>query len=138
MNGYEQYYRPAQGHDHDTARRCRYRIRLHRKGTHTFARRALPFFYDPLSARIRLAAVCTSRRETAAKARGEAGLDLATADISEILRRKDIHVAGACTPNHLHTEALLGAIAAGKHIYCEKRLTARWDEAAEVARALQS
>jgi len=104
---------------------------------HTFAYRALPFFYDPSPAIIRLVAVCTSRRETAERARTEGGFDSCTTDVSEIVNRRDIHVVNICTPNHLHAPQLIAAIEAGKDIYCEKPLTATWRDAEEVARALK-
>jgi predicted dehydrogenase len=46
-----------------------------------------------------------------------------------------VHV---CTPNHLHAEAVLSAIAQGKHVLCDKPLTATLAEAEQVAAALKS
>ena len=34
----------------------------------------------------------------------------------------DIDVVHICTPNHLHEPLALGALAAGKHVVCEKPL----------------
>jgi len=104
---------------------------------HAFAYSTLPYFYDPPPARIRLVGVCTSRKETAERAKRDYGFEFATTDFGEILSRDDIQAVNICTPNHLHREQLLDSIRSGKHIYCEKPLTARWDEAAEVARALR-
>ena len=104
---------------------------------HAFAYRNLPFFFDPPPARIRLVAVCTSRPETAEKARKHGGFEIATTDVGEIMSRNDVDVINVCTPNHLHKAELLAAISAGRHIYCDKPLTATWAEAQEVASALK-
>ena len=104
---------------------------------HAFAYRNLPFFFDPTPARIRLVAVCTSRPETAEKARKHGDFEIATTDVGEIMSRNDVDVINVCTPNHLHKAELLAAISAGRHIYCDKPLTATWAEAQEVASALK-
>lgn len=39
-----------------------------------------------------------------------------------VCQDQDIDVVDICTPNHLHKEMALAAIAAGKHVYCEKPL----------------
>ena len=103
---------------------------------HTFAYRSLPFFYDPPPARIRLVAVCTSRPETAERAKRHGGFEMATTNVADIMSREDVHVVNVCTPNHLHKDQLLAAIRAGKHIYCDKPLTGTLADAEEVAAAL--
>ena len=103
---------------------------------HAFAYRNLQYFYDPPPARIRLVAVCTSRPETAEKARRHGNFEIGTTDIAEIMSREDVQVVNICTPNHLHKDELLAAMEAGKHIYCDKPLTGTWPEAQEVAEAL--
>ena len=44
----------------------------------------------------------------------------------------EVDVVDICTPNHLHKEMALAAIAAGKHVYCEKPLGLTGDEAGEI------
>lgn len=44
----------------------------------------------------------------------------------------EIDIVDICTPNHLHREMALAAIAAGKHVYCEKPLGLTGDEAGEI------
>ena len=103
---------------------------------HAYAYRNLPWFYDPAPARVRLVGVCTSRQETADAARAQARFEFATTDFGDLLRRDDIQVINLCTPNHLHKDELLAAMAAGKHIYCDKPVTGNWAEAQAVAAAL--
>jgi predicted dehydrogenase len=99
---------------------------------HAFAHRSLPLFYDPMPVRTRLVGVCTTHRESANKAKEQAGFDFATTDVSELLSRPDIQIIHCCTPNDAHHELLLAAIAAGKHVYCDKPLTRTVAEAEEV------
>lgn len=103
---------------------------------HAYGYHNLPYFFDPAPAEVRLVGVCTSRRESAEAARRQGGFEFATTDAMEILGRRDIDVVNICTPNHLHKGQLLAAMAAGKHIYCDKPLTATLAEAREVAAAL--
>jgi predicted dehydrogenase len=103
---------------------------------HAFAYRNIPFFYDPAPLAVRLVGVATSRRETAEAARAHGGFETATDDWRELVARKDIDIINICTPNSLHVEQILAAIAAGKHVYCDKPLTVNVHEAAAVKRAL--
>ncbi|MGB9624649.1 MAG: Gfo/Idh/MocA family protein [Phycisphaerae bacterium] len=103
---------------------------------HAYAHANLPFFYDPPPLRTRLVGVATGHRETADRARSQFGFDVATTDQLSLINRDDVHIVHICTPNHLHLPALLAAIRAGKHIYCDKPLTATVDEAEQVASAL--
>jgi predicted dehydrogenase len=50
------------------------------------------------------------------------GFAAGTADWRELVADPDVDVVDICTPNHLHAEMALAAIAAGKHVYCEKPL----------------
>ncbi|MDX1931294.1 MAG: Gfo/Idh/MocA family oxidoreductase [Capsulimonadales bacterium] len=102
---------------------------------HAFAHRSLPLFYDPLPVATRLVGVCTSRPETAEKAQAQAGFDLATTDLAELLEHPGIDIIHCCTPNDAHRDLLLAAIAAGKHVYCDKPLTRTVPEAEEVLAA---
>lgn len=44
------------------------------------------------------------------------------ADLAELLAAPDVDVVHICTPNRTHTEMALAALAAGKHVICEKPL----------------
>jgi len=102
---------------------------------HAFAYRTFPFYYPSLP-RARFVAVCTSREETAKRAKEAFEFDRATLDFREVTEAPDVDVVHIATPNNLHKDALLSAMAAGKHIYCEKPLVASAAEAREIADAL--
>jgi predicted dehydrogenase len=104
---------------------------------HAYAYRNMALYYDPPPIETRLVGVCTKRRETGEAARDLLGFDFATTDWREITENRDIDVVNICTPNSLHVEPLLSAIAHGKHVYCEKPLTASADEARRVVAALR-
>ena len=59
------------------------------------------------------------RAQEAAQALGFAG---GSADWRAVVADPNIDVVDICTPNYLHAEMALAAIAAGKHVYCEKPL----------------
>lgn len=50
------------------------------------------------------------------------GIAHAHADALELIHREDVDVVHVCTPNHLHAQLSLAALAAGKHVVCEKPL----------------
>lgn len=105
---------------------------------HAYCHLNLPFFYDPLPLRTRITHVCTSRDETAEAGRRLINADVATTDFREITENPDIDIVHICTPNRLHKDALLSAMAHNKHIYCDKPLTATLDEANAVADAMKT
>ena len=102
---------------------------------HAFGYRTFPFYYPDLPA-ARFVAVCTSRSETAKAAQAAFGFDRVTTDFREVTEADDVDVVHIATPNVLHKDALLSAMAAGKHIYCEKPLVASLAEAREIEVAL--
>lgn len=104
---------------------------------HTFSYRAIPMMYEPPPARVRLVGVCTSRPETAEAARDHGGFEFATTDYRRLLERKDIQIINCCTPNDLHHPLLCDALAAGKHIYCDKPLALNLAQAEEIAARAQ-
>lgn len=96
----------------------------------------LPLYYQPLPFRPVLSHVCTSRLESARAGAAAIGAPHAVTDFREVTENPEIDIVHICTPNHLHKEALLSAMAHGKHIYCDKPLTATLPEAEEIAQAL--
>ena len=55
----------------------------------------------------------------------------------DILNRKDIDAVVIATPDHWHRKITLDALAAGKHVYCEKPMTWQLEEGPEIIAAEQ-
>jgi predicted dehydrogenase len=53
----------------------------------------------------------------------------------EVVQRPDIDIVDICTPPDLHARIALAAIAAGKHVFCEKPITNRYAEAQQMEAA---
>jgi len=106
--------------------------------THTYAYKSIPFFYENLPFRTKLIGVCTRREETALRAKEDYGFDVATTNLDELLEREDVHIINVCTPTANHRETVVKALKAGKHVYCDKPLTAKGHEAAEILRELEA
>lgn len=102
---------------------------------HAYAYRNLPLYYDPAPAEVKLVGVCTSRPETAAAAAAKGGFEFGTTSFEALLERDDIHIIDIASPNHLHHEQVLQALAAGKHVYCDKPLTTSLGSARDIAAA---
>ncbi len=62
------------------------------------------------------------------------GIDT-TKDYHAVLARKDIDAVTVATPDHWHVRIVLDALAAGKHVYCEKPLTWSIEEGKAVIEA---
>jgi predicted dehydrogenase len=75
----------------------------------------------------RLAAVCDVRAEAADAFGQEMGVPAVT-DAAEVLARDDVGAVIVATPNAFHTQLVLDAAAAGKHIFCEKPLALTVEE----------
>lgn len=59
-------------------------------------------------------------------------------DYRRMIAEADIDAVDICLPHHLHHDAILAAVHAGKHVLCEKPLCLDADEAAEIAAAVQA
>src|SRR2546421_147409 len=72
---------------------------------------------------------------TAAKERTE-GAIYTTKDYHELLARTDVDAVVIAAPEHWHRRMVLDALAAGKHIYCEKPLAWSIEQGAEIVSAV--
>jgi predicted dehydrogenase len=70
-----------------------------------------------------------SQAEAYARANGFAR---AYTSIDALCADPELNAIFVCTPHHLHTEHVLAAIRAGKHVLCEKPLTITTDDGAEL------
>jgi predicted dehydrogenase len=69
-----------------------------------------------------LVGVAASSRESARAAATELGADRAFDSAEDLVRDAEVDVVHICTPNHLHVPLAEAALAAGKHVVCEKPL----------------
>ena len=76
--------------------------------------------------------------EAAARAAAALGFAHATADWRALVADPEIDVVNITAPNALHKEMALAAIAAGKHVYCEKPLAPLAADAREMADAAEA
>jgi predicted dehydrogenase len=70
----------------------------------------------------RVTAVAASSLQSAQQAARELGAERAFASAEELVQDPDVDVVHICTPNHLHLPLTELALAAGKHVVCEKPL----------------
>src|SRR3954453_7660662 len=101
---------------------------------HSQAWRTVNRAFDlPLSAQMSL----VSGRDTAkvAAAAAKLGWSEHTTDWHDVIARDDIDLVDICSPGDTHAEIALAALAAGKHVLCEKPLANTVAEAAAMADA---
>jgi predicted dehydrogenase len=82
-------------------------------------------------------ALCDSDPKTLARAALPAGIQHACTDYSALLARGDVDAVIIATPNDLHGPIALAAIAAGKHVLCEKPLAMDRQQAETMANAAE-
>jgi predicted dehydrogenase len=102
---------------------------------HTLCYKELDMLYPGQLPAIDLAAVCTSSPETAQRAAKAGGYRRWFTDPSALIHQDDVMIVDCSLPNFAHKSVLLEAIAAGKHIYCEKPLAMNGAEARDIAKA---
>src|SRR5688572_18101045 len=78
----------------------------------------------------RLAGVSASTAQRAAEAATALRADHAYASSEDLVSSPDIDVVHICAPNHLHAPLATAALAAGKHVVCEKPLALDAESAA--------
>jgi len=95
---------------------------------HSQAWRVVNRFFDlPLVAE--MTAVCGHDEQRTAAAAQKLGWQSYETDWHALIERDDIDVIDICTPGDSHAEIAIAALAAGKHVLCEKPLANTVDEA---------
>jgi predicted dehydrogenase len=86
---------------------------------------------------IRLASLCEVTPELAAKKAAEFGFAKPTADWRALVDDPAVDVVSVTTPNQFHAEMAIAALAAGKHVWCEKPMAPKFADAERMAAAAQ-
>ncbi|WP_207892867.1 Gfo/Idh/MocA family protein [Micromonospora sp. MW-13] len=101
---------------------------------HSQAWRTVNRVYD-LPARVRMSLVCGRDTAKVADAADRLGWEAHTTDWRRLVESDEIDVVDICTPGDSHAEIALAALAAGKHVLCEKPLANTVAEARAMAAA---
>jgi predicted dehydrogenase len=114
-----------------------HRVRVAVVGTGRWARVAhIPGWQrDPRAEVVALADVSTAALETAAR---EFGVQRTTTDYRELLDDQDIDVVDVVTGNRPHYQVSVDALAAGKHVLCEKPVHTDYHKTLEAARQAEA
>jgi predicted dehydrogenase len=67
----------------------------------------------------------------------EHGIARAYSTVEELCADPQVNAVFVCTPHHLHTEHVLAAIQAGKHVLCEKPLTITTEDGLRLVEAAE-
>lgn len=103
---------------------------------HSQAWRNVPRFFEP-ALTPELVVLCGRNRQRAAAAAQRLGWAGVETNWRELVRRDDVHLVDICTPGDSHAEIALAALAAGKHVLCEKPLSNSVAEAEEMTAAAE-
>lgn len=104
---------------------------------HSHAWRTAGRFFD-LPATPELAVVCGRSKDKVEAAAAKYGWAESATDWQAVIDRPDIDVIDICTPGDSHAEIAIAALAAGKHVLCEKPLANTVEEASRMAEAAAS
>ncbi len=97
---------------------------------HIPALRALPDF--------EIAAVCTTRQDSADETARRFGIPRAYADYQRLVRDPDVDIVAICVKAPSHRGPVMAALSAGKHVYCEWPLAVDADEAQDMLSLAES
>ena len=77
---------------------------------------------NAFASRAHIVGLCDVDPERARERQQEFDLPFITSSLEDLLGRDDIDVVSICTPSGMHSEQVVAAAQAGKHILCEKPL----------------
>ncbi|MGP4014263.1 Gfo/Idh/MocA family protein [Saccharopolyspora sp. 5N708] len=101
---------------------------------HSHAWRSAGRFFDlPLD--VRMSVLCGRDAQAAEAAARTLGWSSAETDWRRVVDSDEVQLVDICTPGSSHAEIAIAALAAGKHVLCEKPLANTVEEAREMVRA---
>jgi predicted dehydrogenase len=86
---------------------------------------------------VRVTALCDTNPATLEAARQQTGATICSTNCEDIVKRDDVHAVIIATPNFTHAPIARAAIAAGKHVMCEKPIAMNYGEACGMAAAAE-
>jgi predicted dehydrogenase len=86
----------------------------------------------------RVVALCDSNPQVLERAKAQTGISAASTDYQEILKQPGVDAVVIATPNFTHAPIALAAIAAGKHVLCEKPIAMNLAEAQQMLAAAEA
>ncbi len=104
---------------------------------HAFAYRAALAAFPDIPVPV-LRMIADANAPSAAKAAAQFGFEASSGNWRDLVNDPAIDVVSITTPNILHKEMALAAIAAGKHVHCEKPLAPSVAEAEEMMKAAEA
>lgn len=102
---------------------------------HSLAYAAVPMFFWPSKVMPVKHTLAEFTDAMAADAATRFGFENSTSDWKSIIDNPDIDLVDIATPNNSHAEIAIAALAAGKHVICEKPLARTVEEAAAMYEA---
>jgi predicted dehydrogenase len=88
--------------------------------------------------RPRLVHLAEANPELAAARASEFGFEKATADWRALIADPEVDVVSVTTPNQFHAEMAITALAAGKHVWCEKPMAPAYADAERMLEAAKA
>jgi predicted dehydrogenase len=95
---------------------------------HISALQTLPEWFE-------VTAICDSGPGKAQAVAAEFGIERAVTSLADLCRLDEVDIVDLCTPSHLHYAHALQALAAGKHVICEKPVAQSLRQVDELAAA---
>jgi predicted dehydrogenase len=86
----------------------------------------------------KVVALCDSNPAVLQAASRQTGITATYTDYHELLKREDVNAVVIATPNVFHAPITLAAVAAGKHVLCEKPIAMNFPEAMQMVRAAEA
>jgi predicted dehydrogenase len=104
---------------------------------HAFAYRAALAAFPGIPVPV-LRSIADVDASSAARAAAQYGFETSTGNWRDLINDPAVDVVSITTPNTLHKEMALAAIAAGKHVHCEKPLSPTLADSIEMMNAAES
>lgn len=101
---------------------------------HSYCVSNLKYYYSSLPFEAEIYGVCTTNIQKSSDIAAEYGFTTAYDCEDALIADPNIDIIDVCTPNIYHYETIKKAIAAGKHVYCEKPLCVTARQAEHAAR----